>query len=134
MGLTASSSNGSKPASVLPILGHGEYQNVGCADIMIASESENDLGLFARIFYPASARSDVVSFNSSFKKHTSFLSTMTLLCTQFGSHAKNILMGWQNTDKCLSISFISFLIGSLERDGELLLPICPTKDNITAVV
>ncbi|KAI6191544.1 1-alkyl-2-acetylglycerophosphocholine esterase [Aphelenchoides bicaudatus] len=59
MGLTASSSNGSKPASVLPILGHGEYQNVGCADIMIASESENDLGLFARIFYPASARSDV---------------------------------------------------------------------------
>lgn len=62
MGLTASSSsNGSKPASVLPIVGHGEYEHVGCADLMIASESDEDTGLFARIFYPASQRSDTVS-------------------------------------------------------------------------
>lgn len=60
MGLTSSTSANSKPASVLPILGHGEYNHVGCADLMIASESENDIGLFARVFYPSSLRIDTV--------------------------------------------------------------------------
>lgn len=59
MGLTASSTN-TRPASVLPIVGKGQYQHVGCADIMIESESDEDSGLFARIFYPASMRSDTV--------------------------------------------------------------------------
>lgn len=62
MGLTASSNNGnSRPASVLPIVGKGEYEHVGCADLMIAAESNEDTGLFARVFYPSSSRSDTVS-------------------------------------------------------------------------
>lgn len=88
MGLTSSNAN-SKPASVLPILGKGEYTHIGCADLMIASESDNDPGLFARIFYPSSPRIDTVILWLIFNTFTCF-SEMTPLFIQYGSREKSI--------------------------------------------
>ncbi|KAI6209619.1 1-alkyl-2-acetylglycerophosphocholine esterase [Aphelenchoides besseyi] len=56
MGLT-SSNQATRPTSSLPIVGKGQY-DVGCADLMVAAENDNDCGLFARIFYPASLSHD----------------------------------------------------------------------------
>jgi hypothetical protein len=42
----------SKPATVLPLVGHGRYE-VGCADIMLSGEGSEDVGIFARLFYPS---------------------------------------------------------------------------------
>jgi hypothetical protein len=93
MGLTASSSsNGSKPASVLPVVGLGEYQHVGCADIMIAAESEEDTGLFARIFYPASIRTDTVVLWFSILHILICFSAKIRLFSQFGNLDVNIWM------------------------------------------
>jgi hypothetical protein len=63
MGLTTSSQTNSKPASALPLVGHGEYKDVGCADLMIAAENDDDTGLFSRVFYPASMRQDTVNLD-----------------------------------------------------------------------
>ncbi|VDD87365.1 unnamed protein product [Enterobius vermicularis] len=35
----------------LPVVGNGQYE-VGCADIMVGANDEEDIGVFARIFYP----------------------------------------------------------------------------------
>lgn len=59
MGLTWSNDADSRPSSALPLVGAGGYE-VGCADIMISPESSDDVGLFARIFYPASKRLNLV--------------------------------------------------------------------------
>ncbi|CAD5234730.1 unnamed protein product [Bursaphelenchus xylophilus] len=58
MGLTWSNSPDGRPSTALPLVGTGAYE-VGCADIMIAPENENDVGMFARVFYPASKRLNV---------------------------------------------------------------------------
>lgn len=90
MGLASSTPANNKPASVLPIAGNGEYEHIGCADLMIGAENEDDTGLFARIFYPASHRPDAVShffMNSNF---CVVFRKMTLLCILFGNQGKNI--------------------------------------------
>lgn len=60
MGITYSSASPNynlKPSTLLPLVGNGEYE-VGCADIMI--EGNENSGVFARIFYPSTLKSDVV--------------------------------------------------------------------------
>lgn len=45
----------------LPVVGNGQYE-VGCADIMVGANDEEDIGVFARIFYPAEEKVFVTLF------------------------------------------------------------------------
>uniref|UniRef100_A0A7E4W5G9 1-alkyl-2-acetylglycerophosphocholine esterase n=1 Tax=Panagrellus redivivus TaxID=6233 RepID=A0A7E4W5G9_PANRE len=61
MGLTSSSLPSTpagsrvKPSTALPTVGCGMYE-VGCADIMVASNGSGDNGVFMRIFYPTALK------------------------------------------------------------------------------
>lgn len=43
--------------SLLKLIGDGEY-NAGCADLMINDDTKENKGIFARVFYPSTLKSE----------------------------------------------------------------------------